>query len=84
MKNILTLFIGLLLIANPIFSQTFLSEELMKFYTAEWTGERTKDGRPKVSDELLKRLKNISKMCVAVGQAVAFVENGDSDSKLIE
>jgi len=60
MKNILTLFIGLLLIANPIFSQTFLSEELMKFYTAEWTGERTKDGRPKVSDELLKRLKNIS------------------------
>lgn len=26
----------------------------------EWTGERTPDGRPKVSDQLLERLKNIS------------------------
>ena len=32
----------------------------MKFYTADWTGERFPDGRPKVSDDLLKRLKNIS------------------------
>jgi len=33
---------------------------MMKFYTADWTGERFPDGRPKVSDDLLKRLKNIS------------------------
>ena len=28
--------------------------------TAEWTGERTPDGRPKVSDQLLERLKSLS------------------------
>lgn len=28
--------------------------------TAAWTGERTPDGRPKVSDELLERLKKLS------------------------
>src|SRR5210317_649173 len=60
MKNILTLIIGLLVMANPLFSQTFITEETIKFYTEEWTGERFPDGRPKVSDDLLKRLKNIS------------------------
>ena len=49
-----------LLITFPVFSQIELDKELMEFYTAEWTGERLPDGRPKVSDELLKRLKNIS------------------------
>ena len=60
MKHLLTLVIGLLVIINPMFSQTVISDDMMKFYTAEWTGERTKDGRPKVSDDLLKRLKKIS------------------------
>ncbi len=60
MKNMLTLVIGLLIVTNPLFSQTIISDDLMKFYTAEWTGERTKDGRPMVSDDLLSRLKNIS------------------------
>ena len=60
MKNILTLLVGFLIVLNPLMAQTFMSEEMMKFYTAEWTGERYPDGRPKVSDDLLKRLKNIS------------------------
>ncbi len=60
MKNLWILLIGLLVIVNPILAQPVISDELMKFYTAEWSGERTKDGRPKVSDELLERLKNIS------------------------
>jgi regulator of RNase E activity RraA len=47
-------------ISLPLFSQIEPEKELMDFYTAEWTGERLPDGRPKVSDELLKRLKNIS------------------------
>ena len=34
--------------------------ESIKELTAEWTGERTPDGRPKVSDQLLKRLKALS------------------------
>jgi regulator of RNase E activity RraA len=61
MKNIrlLTGFLCILL-SFPLFSQIETSRELLDFYTSEWTGERTSDGRPKVSDELLNRLKNIS------------------------
>jgi regulator of RNase E activity RraA len=36
------------------------SPEYIRQLTAEWKGERTADGRPKVSDQLLARLKNIS------------------------
>jgi 4-hydroxy-4-methyl-2-oxoglutarate aldolase len=60
MKKLLPLVFGLIILANPLFSQTFPSKEMMEFYTAEWTGERYADGRPRVSDDLLKRLKNIS------------------------
>jgi 4-hydroxy-4-methyl-2-oxoglutarate aldolase len=34
--------------------------EYIKAITAEWKGERFPDGRPKVSDAILNRLKNIS------------------------
>lgn len=36
------------------------SPEYIKALTAEWTGERFADGRPKVSDGLLERLKKLS------------------------
>jgi 4-hydroxy-4-methyl-2-oxoglutarate aldolase len=36
------------------------SPEYIKALTSEWEGERFPDGRPKVSDALLERLKNIS------------------------
>jgi 4-hydroxy-4-methyl-2-oxoglutarate aldolase len=36
------------------------SPEYVKGLTSEWKGERLPDGRPKVSDALLERLKNIS------------------------
>jgi len=36
------------------------SAEYIKALTSEWKGERFPDGRPKVSDALLERLKNIS------------------------
>lgn len=36
------------------------SPEYIKALTSEWKGERFPDGRPKVSDALLERLKNIS------------------------
>lgn len=32
----------------------------IKALTSEWTGDRLPDGRPKVADQLLERLKNIS------------------------
>ena len=36
------------------------SPEYIKALTSEWQGERFADGRPKVSDAILERLKNIS------------------------
>lgn len=36
------------------------SPEYIKSLTSEWKGERFPDGRPKVSDAILERLKNIS------------------------
>ena len=36
------------------------SPEYIKALTADWQGERFADGRPKVSDSILERLKNIS------------------------
>lgn len=36
------------------------SPEYIKAITAEWKGERFPDGRPKVPDSILERLKNIS------------------------
>lgn len=40
-------------------AQTISKEELT-FLTSEWKGERFPDGRPKVSDDLVRRVKNIS------------------------
>ena len=37
-----------------------LSKEQMLFYTSNWTGERFDDGRPKVSDDILERMKKVS------------------------
>ena len=36
------------------------SPEYIKALTSEWKGERFPDGRPKVSDAILERLKKIS------------------------
>lgn len=44
-----------------VFSQNVgASPEYIKALTADWKGERFPDGRPKVSDDILERLKNIS------------------------
>ena len=37
-----------------------ISREQIVFYTAEWKGDRFPDGRPKVPDDILKRMKNVS------------------------
>ena len=39
--------------------QVTLTPEQIKGYTPEWKGERFPDGRPKVSDKLLERLKKV-------------------------
>jgi len=53
--------ICLLLVSTMVFAQDARLEDrdYVVFLTQEWKGERYKDGRPKVPDDLLKRLKNI-------------------------
>jgi regulator of RNase E activity RraA len=44
---------------NNLQAQTISKEELI-FLTSEWKGERFPDGRPKVSDDLIRRVKEIA------------------------
>ncbi|MFC2123501.1 RraA family protein [Bacteroidota bacterium] len=58
MKKRLFLFIIFALLGFYSKSQNVVwPAESIKELTSEWTGERTPDGRPKVSDQLLERLK---------------------------
>ena len=56
-----------LLLALTFFSTTLTyaqqvatSADLIKVYTSDWKGERLPDGRPKVADKFLNRLKDVS------------------------
>jgi len=51
--------IAALAVSMPVSGQT-ISRDLMIFYTSQWQGERFSDGRPKVPDEILERMKNVS------------------------
>ena len=49
------------LCAASAFAQTgFLTKELLIQYTPDWKGERFADGRPKVPDGILKRMKSVT------------------------
>ena len=60
MKKIFTGAVALLcaVFSGPLHAQTSSREELI-FLTSEWKGERFQDGRPRVSDELIKRARKI-------------------------
>jgi 4-hydroxy-4-methyl-2-oxoglutarate aldolase len=49
----------LTIISQSAHSQT-ISPEQMRWLTPEWKGERFPDGRPKIADKWLERLKNVS------------------------
>lgn len=62
-RNIFTipLTVLILLLNSRSFAQEIgASQEYIKALTAKWKGERFQDGRPKISDNLLERLKNIT------------------------
>lgn len=59
MKRIILL-VALFTGFQSVQAQVQMTKEQLAFYTADWKGERFADGRPKVADGLLKRLKNIS------------------------
>lgn len=61
MNKLSVFFTAFLLIAVTATAQNVGSTpEYIKALTPEWKGERLPDGRPKVSDAILERLKNIS------------------------
>jgi regulator of RNase E activity RraA len=49
-----------LLWALPARAQVKMTRDQMLFYTSDWKGDRFPDGRPKVSDDLIKRVVDIS------------------------
>jgi len=53
--------VGAVLLAVPAFSQPgVLSRELLIKYTPEFQGEHFADGRPKVPDAVLKRMRTVT------------------------
>ena len=58
-KFIIQSFLLLLISYNVLAQQVTLTPEQIKGYTPEWKGERFPDGRPKVSDKMLERLKKV-------------------------
>jgi 4-hydroxy-4-methyl-2-oxoglutarate aldolase len=58
--NIIVALFILGLIAPEMVTAQIATQKEIEFYTMEWTGDRHPDGRPKVSEDLLNRLINIS------------------------
>jgi 4-hydroxy-4-methyl-2-oxoglutarate aldolase len=50
----------LLALCQATSAQFFNSAEELIYYTSEWKGERFEDGRPKVPDDILQRMKKVS------------------------
>src|SRR5215204_4547120 len=57
-KLLLTSLLALPFLLNA--QQVTPTADQIKIYTPDWKGERSPDGRPKVSDKFLNRLKNVS------------------------
>lgn len=61
MKKTITLF-AIIISATviPLNAQFFDTPDELIYYTQEWEGERFDDGRPKVADDILERMKKVS------------------------
>jgi 4-hydroxy-4-methyl-2-oxoglutarate aldolase len=64
------LIVTILTCSQAYSQQITLTKEQIIAITADWKGDRSDDGRPYVSEELLKRLKNIS-----IEEAWGFLRN---------
>ncbi len=64
-KSIIPALLFIFLITSSMYGQSIPNDRVVAtqdevlYYTYMWEGERYPDGRPKVSDDLLERLKNI-------------------------
>lgn len=59
-KNCITTIMMTLFVLGLSAQNVTSTPDYIKELTSNWTGERLKDGRPKVSDALLKRLKEVN------------------------
>ena len=59
LKPFLSILLVLVFSTGLLFSQTISKEQLV-FLTSQWEGERFPDGRPKVPDNVLKRMKSVT------------------------
>jgi len=60
MRRISTLYAAVLCVSSAFAQPGVLTKELLIQYTPEWKGERFPDGRPKVPDGVLKRMKSVT------------------------
>ncbi|MBV9181077.1 MAG: RraA family protein [Acidobacteria bacterium] len=60
MMRVSTLCLVLLCVASAFAQPGVLTPELLIQYTPDWKGERFADGRPKVPDAILKRMKTVT------------------------
>jgi 4-hydroxy-4-methyl-2-oxoglutarate aldolase len=60
LKLAVALAMGAALVGSAANAQIQASKEQIQYWTSKWTGERFADGRPKVSDDLMKRMELVS------------------------
>ena len=51
---------GLLIVVCPVVRGQTIPADQMRFYTPKWEGERFEDGRPKVPDDILQRMRQVT------------------------
>jgi 4-hydroxy-4-methyl-2-oxoglutarate aldolase len=52
--------VSALLSPVPALEAQFLPADELRFLTAEWEGDRSPDGRPRVPDDIIQRMRNVS------------------------
>src|SRR3569833_3512797 len=60
MRRLLSMVLTGCLLTAPAFAQVKQTRDQMPFYTSQWKGDRFPDGRPKLPDDLLKRVVDVS------------------------
>ena len=58
--RILAFFVAILCAASAFAQPGILTRDLLIQYTPDWKGERFPDGRPKVPDGILQRMKSVT------------------------
>ena len=61
LRNLIFVLMGVLAFSQTAFSMPLtMSKEQLVRYTSEWEGERFPDGRPRVPDDVIERMKLVN------------------------